>query len=70
MVHAASHIDAHLLMNDEIARVDEELYRRTYAGGFPEMVSELYEEKRARRHAALKNDIVVFIRHSGPGARH
>ena len=66
IVHAASHIDAHLLMNDEIVRIDEELYRRTYAGSFPELVDQMYERKRTDRHAALKHDMVVFIRRGGP----
>jgi three-Cys-motif partner protein len=66
MVHAASHIDAHLLMNDEIARVDEELYHRTYADGIPEIVAELYEDERAARHSKLKEDMLLFIRRSGP----
>jgi hypothetical protein len=66
MVHAASHLDAHLLMNDEIARVDSELYRRTYADGFPELVEQLHEQRQAERVDALKRDIVVFIRRSGP----
>jgi three-Cys-motif partner protein len=66
MVHAASHLDAHLLMNDEIARVDSELYRRTYANGLPELVEQLHEQRQAERLAALRRDIIVFIRRSGP----
>lgn len=66
MVHAASHFDAHRLMNDEIARVDAELYRRSYADSFPELVEDFYEQLRVERLAKLKHDIVVFIRRRGP----
>jgi three-Cys-motif partner protein len=67
MVHAASHIDAHLLMNDEIARVDEALYLRTYGtDAIPQIVESMYATQRTSRLAELKNDLLVFIRRQGP----
>lgn len=67
MVNAASHIDAYLLMNDEIAKVDKELYFRTYAeGAFPELVEQLYEEKVHKRLRALERDILACLQGAGP----
>jgi three-Cys-motif partner protein len=67
MVHAATHLDAHLLMNDEIAKIDEALYMRTYAQDtIPELVRQMYEDKRSARLADLKQDVLVFLRRQGP----
>lgn len=68
MVHAASHVDAHMLMNDEIAKVDKELYLRTYGeGALPEVVEQLYQEKVAMRLDALEHDILQYVRAADSG---
>lgn len=65
MVNAASHIDAYHVMNDEIVKVDRELYFRTHEGAFPELVEEQYEEKVKTRLAALERDILAHVRAAG-----
>jgi three-Cys-motif partner protein len=66
MVHAASHVDAHLLMNDEIAKVDKQLYLRTYGeNALPEVVEQLYQAKVRKRLDALEHDVLEYVRAAG-----
>lgn len=67
IVNAASHIDAYLLMNDEIAKIDKELYLRTYGeGALPDLVDQLYQELTRKRIDALERDVLQHVQEAGP----
>jgi three-Cys-motif partner protein len=65
MINAASHVDAYHLMNDEIVKIDRELYLRTYAGSFPELVEAQYTEKVNQRLATLEELMLSRVRAAG-----
>lgn len=67
IVQASSHIDALLLMNDEIVKVDQELYLRTYAdeNALPGIAESLYAAEMERRHEALEKEILELVVKAG-----
>lgn len=67
LVHASSHFDAYLLMNDEIVKLEEELLRRTYAGGLEAVIDQQIEMDRAAADAQLRRRIIETLQ-SAPGA--
>ncbi|MHB8059386.1 MAG: three-Cys-motif partner protein TcmP [Gaiellaceae bacterium] len=66
LVHASNHRDALLLMNDEIFKVDRELYLRTYAvNAITEIVEGLFDSEVEGRETKLRSEALELIVSSG-----
>lgn len=69
LVHASDHLDAHLLMNDEIVKLEERLYVKTHEGaGLLEGFTELEWESRIRaEEERLKESLFALVKSSSAG---
>jgi three-Cys-motif partner protein len=69
LAHASDHLDAHLLMNDEIVKVETELFTRTYGdGAFPEMISMENEARVEAAESRLRASVLEAVEASPDGA--
>jgi three-Cys-motif partner protein len=68
IVNAADVLDAFELFTDEIAKIDRELYLRTYSeNALPGLAEEMYERELVKRHADLEHHIRERITSAGSG---
>src|SRR5205823_4113108 len=59
IVNAADVLDAFELFTDEIAKIDRQLYLRTYGeNSLPGLAEDMYERELASRHAQLERNIL------------
>jgi three-Cys-motif partner protein len=54
LVHASGHLDAHLLMNDEIVKLEDTLFRRTYG---TDAMPDVIEHEISARHEQADADL-------------